>query len=132
MPAALHRVLIIDDEPAVLFAYRKMIEQVGMAVDICTCVSEASGLIATCDYLAAVIDIRLGGSENEDGLEVVKILKETSPGTRMILATGYGTSETRESARLLGAEHYFEKPVRPADILEVLKSFTSPPPNART
>jgi DNA-binding NtrC family response regulator len=121
------RVLILDDEPAILFAYRKMIENEGMAVDISANLADAVSLISSRTYLAVVVDVRLTGTDNEDGLEFLRILRNVHPATKMILATGFGNNEIRENARRLGAEHYFEKPVQPSAIINALKSFTVKP-----
>jgi DNA-binding NtrC family response regulator len=118
-----HRILIVDDEPAILFAYQRLIEKEGMCVDITTCLDGAIMHITRCHYLAVVADVRLAGSENEDGLEFLRILRIQRPATRMILATGYGSKEIEKAARELGVSHYFEKPVQPAAIMGALKSF---------
>jgi len=118
-----HRILILDDEPAILFAYQRLIEKEGMHVDITTCLDGAIRCIAKCHYLAVVADVRLAGSANEDGLEFLRILRIESPSTKMILATGFGSMEIEKAARALGVSHYFEKPVQPAVIMGALRSF---------
>lgn len=122
-----HRVLILDDEPAILFAYRKIIENEGMHVDSSTTLAEALLYIRTHRYLAVVADVRLSGSENQDGLEFLKIVRTSHPQTRMILATGYGNPEVKITALSLGADHYFIKPVAPSSIIEALKNFSTMP-----
>lgn len=119
-----HRILIIDDEPAILFAYRKLIEKEGMHVDSSTCLDGAIRHIRKCRYLAVVADVRLAGTCNEDGLEFLRILRKEHPATKMIVVTGYGNSEIEKTARALGASHYFEKPVLPAVIMGVLRNFS--------
>lgn len=118
-----NRILVIDDEPAILFAYRKLIEKEGMCVDITTCLEGAIKHINACDYLAVIADMRLTGTDNEDGLEFLRILRIECPKTKMIIATGYGSSETEKAARAIGVSYYFEKPVQPAAIIGALKSF---------
>jgi DNA-binding NtrC family response regulator len=120
----MHRILIVDDEPAVLFAYRKLIEKEGMCVDISTTLNGAIKYISTCHYLAVVADVRLAGSCNEDGLELLRILRKEQPLTHLIVATGYGSSEIQKTARALGVSHYFEKPVQPSVLMLALKSFS--------
>jgi DNA-binding NtrC family response regulator len=118
-----HRILILDDEPAILFAYRKLIEKEGMSVDLCTSLDGAIKQINKHQYLAVVADVRLAGSANEDGLVFLRVLRVEHPATKMILATGYGSSELEKSARALGVSHYFEKPVQPSEIMGALRSF---------
>lgn len=118
-----HRILIIDDEPAIHFAYRKLIEKEGMCVDSSCCLGGAIRHIRERHYLAVVADVRLAGSYIEDGLEFLRILREMHPATKMILVTGFGSGEIEKTARALGVSHYFEKPVLPAVIMEALKNF---------
>jgi len=122
-PSGAHRVLILDDEPAILFAYRKIIEGEGMHVDSSTTLAEAIAHLQTHRYLAVVADVRLSGSENQDGLEFLRIVRQAQPATKVILATGYGSADVENRAVSLGAEHYFIKPVQPTSIVEALKSF---------
>jgi DNA-binding NtrC family response regulator len=129
-PTMVHRVLVLDDEPAILFAYRKIIENEGLHVDVSTCLSDAVNFIQTHRYLAVVADVRLSGSENQDGLDFLRILRTSHPATKMILATGHGTSEIRNTARSLGVEHVFVKPVQPASIIDALKGFLYMPAKA--
>jgi DNA-binding NtrC family response regulator len=118
-----HRVLIVDDEPAILFAYRKLIEKEGMSVDISSCLDSATRCIRKQYYLAVIADMRLTGTDNNDGMEFLRIVRKEHPTTKMIIATGYGSCEIETEARSLGVSHYFEKPVQPLAIMGALNSF---------
>jgi DNA-binding NtrC family response regulator len=117
------RILVVDDEPAVLFAYRKMIEKYGMTVDVSANLEDAIRHIRAHRYLAVIADMRLAGSDNGDGLDILRFIRKEHPGTKTILATGYGDSEIEKMALTLGVSYYFKKPVSPADILNALKEF---------
>jgi DNA-binding NtrC family response regulator len=118
-----HRILVVDDEPAVLFAYRKLIEKDGMTVDISANLEDATSQIRSRCYLAVIVDLRLAGTDNNDGLEILRIVQQECPDTKTILATGYGDSEIEKIARTLGASYYLKKPVPPSVILEALRVF---------
>ena len=117
------RVLVVDDEPAVLFAYRKLIEKEGMTVDISANLEDAVRNVRRYDYLAVIADLRLAGIDNSDGLEILRVVQNECPGTKTILTTGYGSNDIEKTARNLGVSHYFKKPVQPSDILRVLREF---------
>ena len=125
------RVLVVDDEPAVLFAYRKMIEKDGMTADVSANLEDAIRHIRAHRYLAVIADMRLAGSDNGDGLDILRFILKECPDTKTSLATGYGDSEIEKMALNLGVSYYFKKPVSPADILNALKEFhaaaTCPP-----
>lgn len=115
-----HRVLIVDDEPAIIFAYRRLLERQGIMVDSCTSFEEAVAMLAACRYDAIIADLRLSGTDNEDGMEVLRYARQLQPEAGLILMTGYGSQEIGKAALALGAIHYFEKPVPPELILSAL------------
>jgi DNA-binding NtrC family response regulator len=118
-----HRILIVDDEPAVLFAYRKLIEKDGMVVDVSANLEDAITSIRNHTYLAVIADLRLAGTDNTDGLEILRFIQIERPYTKTILATGFGDTEIEKKARALGASYYFKKPVSPSEIMKALREF---------
>ncbi|MBW4057134.1 MAG: response regulator [Proteobacteria bacterium] len=120
-----HRVLIVDDEPALRFAYRKLLESELFAFDISDNVKDAVLLIQSKTYFAVISDVRFAGSGNEDGLNLVSVVRQKQPESKTILVTGYGSDTLKNSARKLGVSHYFEKPVQPALILTLLRALHS-------
>ena len=115
-----HRVLIVDDEPGILFAYRKLLEQQGLIVDSCDCLCEALQYLEKHQYLAVVADMRLQGTDAKDGLDLVREVRRIQPATGVIIASGTSDKNTRQTASELGVDHYLEKPVHPTLILELL------------
>lgn len=115
-----HRVLIVDDEPGILFAYRKLLEQQGMTVDSCDCLCEALEYLNKHHYLAVVADMRLQGTDSADGLDLVREVRQRQPDAGVIVASGTSDQKIRQSASELGVNHYLEKPVHPALILDLL------------
>jgi two-component system, response regulator RegA len=65
----------------------------------------------------AVVDLRMPG---RSGLELVRVLQEIDPTTRVVVLTGYGSIATAIEAVRLGATHYLTKP---ADVDEVIAAF---------
>jgi len=118
-----HRVLIVDDEPAICFAYRKLLESERFGVDICESVDAALTLLQRNEYFAVVSDVRFAGSGNEDGVYFVSVVRKEQPLAKVILVTGYGSVELEKTARKLGVSHYFEKPVVPSLILSLLRAL---------
>ncbi|MDA8414691.1 MAG: response regulator [Desulfobacteraceae bacterium] len=122
-PLGDHRILVVDDEPAILFAYRKLIEKDGMSVDISATFEDTIRLIRARRYLAVIADLRLAGTDNGDGLEIIRFIQQEYPETNTILATGYSDGKIEKKALELGASYCFKKPVPPSDILGALREF---------
>lgn len=120
-----HRVLVVDDEPAICFAYRKLLEAENFIFDVCESIESAITCLKENDYFAVISDLRFAGSDNEDGVYFVSVVRREQPEANVILVTGYGSDEVKKSVLALGASHYFEKPVKPALIIDTLKSLSS-------
>lgn len=111
------RILIVDDEKAILLAFKKLLQNPDIEVDVAETVDEAKSLLKKNIYSLAIVDLRLTGVDSEEGLEIIKYIKEFYSKTDVILVTGYGSAAVMEQARALGAAFYFEKPVS-ADVLK--------------
>ena len=105
------RVLVVDDEQAFLLGIKKLLQTPEMMIDTAETFEDAISLLDSNRYAAVVADIRLTGILREEGLEILKYIKERDPGTKVIMITGYGNPEVMDRALLFGADYYFEKPV---------------------
>jgi two-component system response regulator RegA len=65
----------------------------------------------------AIVDLRL---RQDSGLDVIQEIKNQSPGTHVVVLTGYGSIATAVQATKLGAAHYLTKPI---DIEEVERAL---------
>jgi len=110
-PASAKRVLIVDDEAAILFGFKKIIQCGGIEVDTAETIEDALELLRCKEYQFVITDLKLSGSSADSGFDVIRFAKERRPETNVILITGYGTPEVMEKAFSLGAAHYYEKPV---------------------
>lgn len=117
------RILIIDDEKAILLAFKKLLQSQNVMVDAAETIGEAENLLKKNIYNAAIVDLRLTGVDGEEGLKIIKYIKEFYPQTSVILVTGYGSKTVMEKAQALGAAFYFEKPVSSETLRIALKSL---------
>ena len=114
------RILLVDDESAVLFAYKKVLQHHNFIVDAIETKEETLRLLEINSYAVAILDLRLGGEASEDGLELIRYIKARQPAAVIMMITAFGNQEIRERAYRLGADHYFEKPVSTHTIREAL------------
>lgn len=75
--------------------------------------------------MAVIADLRLAGTDNGDGLEILRIVRNEQPDTITILSSGFGDSDVEKKSRDLGISCFFKKPVQPSDILDRLKRLNS-------
>ena len=117
------RILIVDDEPGFLQGIRKIMGATGAVLDLTDSMEEAERYLTSNRYDIVITDLRLTGVLSEEGLEIIRFVKERNPATHCILITGYGSPELREKALAQGAAYYFEKPVPPKELLEAVKAL---------
>lgn len=118
-----HRVLVVDDEEAICFAYRRLFENERFNFDICDNIETALHIFDKNSYFAVISDVRFAGSDNCDGIHFLSEIRKKQPESKVILVTGYGNDELKSTAAKLGAFHYFEKPVIPSVILNLLREL---------
>ena len=58
----------------------------------------------------AVLDIKVpGGPELKNGVDVLKVIKESYPATAVIMLTNYASARYRTECMRLGADFFFDK-----------------------
>jgi DNA-binding NtrC family response regulator len=104
------RILIVDDEDAILFAMRDYFTVRGYEVDAARDVAEAVMHLGTSAYAAVIADLCLSEMPSAEGLDVVAYVKRLSPSTPVILFTAYGSAEVEAEARRRGVLAVLMKP----------------------
>lgn len=115
--AASATVLLVDDDDNLRSRLARAMTARGyVAIEAAT----GAAAIAAVSRLAtryAVVDLRL---PDMNGLAVVRGIKASSPGTRVVVLTGYGSIATAMEAVRLGASDYLAKPVDADDVTRAL------------
>jgi DNA-binding NtrC family response regulator len=116
-------VLVVDDEATILIAFKKLLESPELEVDVAESLEDAQELMNKRSYHAVIADLRLSGIAGEEGLEIIRYVKERDPETQIILITAYGNQDVMKRAYNMGASFYFEKPVSTNVIKDALKNM---------
>ncbi|MCS7090659.1 MAG: sigma-54 dependent transcriptional regulator [Verrucomicrobiota bacterium] len=104
---AASRLLLIDDEPDVLYSFRRLFEGPELEVITATSGEEGLRLISQVRPDLVVMDIRMTGLS---GLETLRRMRQMDPKLLVVLMTAYGTTQTAIEAMKLGAYDYLLKP----------------------
>lgn len=110
------RLLLVDDEPSILFAMLEYFTAVGYVVDCAEERRKAEELLAQRSYSVVIVDLRLGAEDALGGLDLLARIKRRRAATPVIVLTAYGTPETEREARRLGASDFLHKPRPLAEI----------------
>jgi DNA-binding NtrC family response regulator len=118
-----HCILFVDDEKTLLFAYTKLLSGDQIEVHTAETKEKALAMIDENEYDAIIADVRLTGVNSEEGLDILRYIKEHKPQTNVILITGYGSREIGKKAIELRADYYFEKPVSTSILKDALRNL---------
>lgn len=125
------KMLIIDDDPAIVFALHSYFSSLGWDVDTAQRLDQALQLLATGRYALVLTDLRLGGVRGKEGLEILSRALQVSTTTRVILLTAFGTPEIEDEARRLGVAAFLHKPLPLAEIAQVASGLIQEIDNLR-
>ncbi len=119
--------LVVDDEESICFSMREYFSQHGYNVDTAREMEEAEGLIKTTNYKVIIQDLRLGLTRHPDGIEIIKLVHQRSPGTLIVVLTSYGSQEVEEEARRAGADAFLRKPKPLSQVAQVVQGLIESP-----
>jgi two-component system response regulator RegA len=119
--------LLVDDDEPFLKRLAKAMEKRGFDVETAGSVAAGRAISTARPPAFAVVDLRL---EDGNGLEVVEVLRNKRPDSRIVVLTGYGAIATAVAAVKIGATDYLSKPADAADITNALLATGEdlPPP----
>jgi CheY-like chemotaxis protein len=113
------RILIVDDDEAVLFVLQETFTKLGEGYQVVSSRSgrEAMEQIAKepCDVM--VTDLRMS---DMDGVQLTEAVRSVSPSVPVIWLTAYDCEEVQEEASKLRVHCCINKPVRTSDILRAV------------
>ncbi|MEH6475368.1 MAG: ActR/PrrA/RegA family redox response regulator transcription factor [Sneathiella sp.] len=124
------RLLIVDDDEVFLNRLGRSMEKNGFTPTLANSVKEGCQKATESNPEFAVVDLRL---QDGSGLEVVEVIRETSPDAKIVMLTGYGNIASAVAAVKAGAIDYLAKPANVDDIVSALNATggekPSPPEN---
>ncbi len=122
------RILVVDDETAIVFALQEFLATNGYPVDCAAEKEEAEALILHRRYALVIADLRMTGSHGREGLDLVQSIKHSSPDTMVILLTAYGSPELEAEALRRGAAAFLHKPKPLLEIGELVSELLGETP----
>lgn len=118
------RILIVDDELALLSAISDFLTGRGFECECASEVAEAMALLAHMSFDVVVTDVYLSHIPQADGFAVVSFIRERALSSRVIVMTAHDTPQIiSESERLL-ADLFLRKPVSLNLLAEALGALT--------
>ena len=113
------KILVVDDENIVLSSCRLVLEAENFEVLQAESVEEALNILANEIPALLLIDVKMPA---QDGMYLMKKVKEKWPAIPVIVMSGYPTDDTVKAAEDLGAATFIAKPFTPDELLETIRS----------
>ncbi len=110
-------ILIVEDESRLRDLLLSAIPDMGFSARGARSAEEALDMMATCPAGIMILDLNLPGMS---GLELLGVLHERWPETRVIIVTGYGDLAGAQKAIRLGVVDFLTKPTSLGDLERAL------------
>ncbi|MGA1824480.1 MAG: response regulator [bacterium] len=112
-------ILIIDDEESIRFSLKNFLQNIGYEVRTATDIMKAKTLLSSIKFDVAIIDRILNGGQN--GLDLVKHIKETQPFCETILITAYPDFTSASEILKYDSFAYLTKPIKKKEFCKIVK-----------
>jgi PAS domain S-box-containing protein len=117
------RVLLVDDEHAVLAFMRELLESWGLTVTACGSAADALEALDACDFSLVITDQTM---PRMTGLQFAAMLRERRPRLPVVLYTGYAEGLPEGGIEQAGIRALVRKPIEPAELRRAITPLLPP------
>lgn len=111
-----NRILVVDDEPSITDGLRLLLGAEGHVVETASSFGGARTKLERQTFDLVLTDLQLP-DDHQGGLSLLRLVKERTPETEVIIITGHATVSEAVEATKSGAFYFVEKPFEPEQIL---------------
>lgn len=115
-------ILVVDDEKMTRMNLSHVLSKEGYEVETDSSGSDALERLSKKHFDLVITDLKM---DKVDGLMLLDTIKKNSPGTEVIIITGYATVLTAVDAIKRGSFHFIAKPLKLDEIRSTVKSALS-------
>ena len=124
----MERILVVDDDRGMQDVLDIMLSRAGYQVATADDGAAALEIIGKKKFDLVITDLKM---PRVDGIDLLKGIKETAPGTAVILLTAFASGETALAAMREGAYDYVEKNFNVDDLLGIVRDAIDKKETAR-
>jgi EAL domain-containing protein (putative c-di-GMP-specific phosphodiesterase class I) len=111
------RVLVVDDEPAMLRALSRLLEEAGHQVTTASNGHDAVRAVTSSEVDVVISDVSMPGMS---GIELLRAIRSHDPDVPVLLMTGAPSVQSAAQAVQYGAMRYLLKPVDASEVEDVV------------
>jgi two-component system, NtrC family, response regulator PilR len=115
------RLLVVDDEQSMRVMLEARLAKAGHAVEVAADFPGVERAVADLEFDVVITDLRM--RTGQDGLKVLRKVKDAQSEAEVILMTAFGSDDLRRQALELGAYGYVEKsPTLASELIALVKA----------
>src|SRR5262245_29622310 len=114
------KILVVDDDPDILYLLKSVLEAYRFAVDTATNGQEAIERVRAAVPDGIFLDLRMPVM---DGFAVLELLRRWFPDLTIVMLTASKTSDIIQQARTRGATECILKPFDPEELRVILRTW---------
>ena len=115
-----NRILVVDDDPRIVRLFTVILEGGGYPVITASSGTEALEILHAETVGLVVLDLSM---PEPDGFEVLKYIRSSAPGLRVLVVSGFMKGALLEAAECLGADATLDKTDAPDLLLSSVNSL---------
>src|SRR4029078_3708507 len=119
--------LVVDNEESICFSMKEYFSHNGFIVDTAKELEEAEHLLEKRDYKVLIQDLRMGPTQDADGLQIVRWAHEHNPERPIVVLTAYVSDEMESEAKSLAADAFLRKPQPLSQVAQVVRGLLESP-----
>jgi len=108
------KILVVDDNESICDLLDSMLSDEGYQVSVAYRGDTAVEMLQQDKYNLVMLDLMLPGVH---GIEILRVIRETCPGTDAVMMTSTASLDTAVEALRLGAQDYLQKPFENLDVV---------------
>jgi DNA-binding NtrC family response regulator len=114
------RILIVDDDPMVLFVFHDTLKDLGDAYEIVTAQSSLKAMneVNKRPFDLVITDLNM---PDLNGVELTEVIKQKSPDTAVVWITAHGCYGRSSDAERLEIHRCYDKPLEVDEILQAVR-----------
>ncbi len=115
------KILVVDDEQNLRLSLAQQLGDLGYMVSTAENSKQALGLLESSPFHLVILDLKF--PEGMKGHEMLKLIKNKYPSTKVLVLTAYANLMEGKTAKLEGADEFLSKPYNVEDMLQVVSDL---------
>lgn len=119
-----NRILVVDDDPTMQCALQYILENDGYSVSTVSTFEDVKEIMQKSRFNLALVDL-VFSSQSYSGFDIIKHIDAKQSACKIIVITGFPSTDAAVSSLRLRVHDFFSKPIKPSKILSAVRETLS-------